>query len=161
MATEKAEPRVGLIVSIGIIAILIFGGVRTGLVAYFDEMRAEETHRKVAMVKPTALINMRADEKQRLSSGPMPIDQAMKSLVTKGRTGASPDIMPSASKDVGPLQGWSKMPQDVPMPMMAPSDTPAPVAPPASASASTSAAPPAPPAPGRAPAPNPAPAPGH
>jgi hypothetical protein len=143
MATEKAEPRVGLIVSIGIIAILIFGGVRTGLVAYFDEMRAEETYRKVGAVKPEALINMRADEKQRLSSGPMPIDQAMKSLVAKGRTGASPDIMPSASKDTAPLQGWTKMPQAIPSPMMAPSDAPAP--PPApSASASASAPPPAP-----------------
>jgi hypothetical protein len=34
--------------------------------------------------------------------------------------GASPDIMPSASRDLGPLQGWSKMPGDVPPAMMAP-----------------------------------------
>src|SRR5690242_19050610 len=108
MATEKAEPRVGLIVSIGIVAVLIFGAVRTSLVTYFDHMRSEETYRKIGSVKPTPLIDLRADEKQRLSSGPMPIDQAMKSLVAKGRTGASPDIMPSASKDTGPLQGWSK-----------------------------------------------------
>ena len=53
-------------------------------------------------------------------SGPMPIDQAMQKLSTQGRMAASPDIVPSASKDVAALQGWLKMPHDVPPAMSAP-----------------------------------------
>ena len=52
-------------------------------------------------------MSLRADEHQRMTAGPMPIDRAMQMLQTKGRM-ASPDIMPSASKDVAPLQGWVK-----------------------------------------------------
>jgi hypothetical protein len=46
----------------------------------------------------------------------MPIDKAMDAL--KASRAASPDVMPSASPDTSPLQGWVKMPLEVPMPMM-------------------------------------------
>ncbi len=49
----------------------------------------------------------------------MPIEKAMQTIVAHGRMGASPDIMPSASRDLAPLQGWSKMPAEVPPAMMA------------------------------------------
>jgi hypothetical protein len=55
----------------------------------------------------------------------------MHMLDDRKRAGASPDIMPSASLDTAPLQGWVKLPSDVPMPMQAM----------ASASAAQSAAP--------------------
>ena len=54
---------------------------------------------------PTRSMSLRADEEQRLTSGAMPIDKAMQTLATKGRMGASPDIMPSASKDIAPAPG--------------------------------------------------------
>jgi hypothetical protein len=154
MATDKSEPRIGLIVSIGVIAIVTLGAVRTVLVSYFDHVALAEEYRKVGSLKPEALVNMRADEKQRLQSGAMPIDKAMQMLSTKGRMGASPDIMPSASKDTAPLQGWSKMPSEVPPAMTASAPEPPP-APPASASGvpSSSAAPAPAPAPGPAPRP--------
>ncbi len=55
----------------------------------------------------------------------MPIDKAMQSLAGKGRMGASPDIMPSASRDFAPMQGWSKLPGEVPPTMMAAPPEPA------------------------------------
>jgi hypothetical protein len=48
----------------------------------------------------------------------MPIDKAMQQLATRGRT-AIPDIMPTMSRDVAPLQGWTKMPAEVPPQMAA------------------------------------------
>jgi hypothetical protein len=119
MAFDKSEPRVGLIFQIGIFAVIILVVIRAALVSYFDSMWSDEQHRKVGMASPTALINLRADEDKRLKGGAMPIDQAMAAMVAKGRMNASPDIVPSASRDLAPLQGWQKMPSQVPGPMMA------------------------------------------
>ena len=136
MATESSDPRIAFILKVGVLAIGTLVVTHLALSAYFDDMARAELYRKVGSTKPDALTSLRTDEKQRLSSGAMPIDQAMKQLSVKGRMGASPDIVPSASKDVAPLQGWTRLPIDVPPPMMAP-----PSAPSASASAVPSAAP--------------------
>ena len=119
MAFDKSEPRVGLIFQIGLFAGVILVGTRGALVSYFDNITSAEQHRKIGETVPAALINLRADEDQRLKGGPMPVDKAMEAIVAHGRMGASPDIMPSASKDLGPMQGWMKMPNEVPAPMMA------------------------------------------
>ena len=87
---------------------------------YFDQIASAEESRKFGQVVPQALLNLRADEEQRLTGGPMPVDKAMQAIVARGRMGASPDIMPSASRDLAPMQGWSKMPVEVPPAMMAP-----------------------------------------
>jgi hypothetical protein len=120
MAIDKSEPRVGLIFRIGLLVVGLLIGTRALLNSYFDQIASAEEGRKIGQSVPTALIELRADEEQRLTSGPMPIDKAMQSLAGKGRMGASPDIVPSASRDLAPLQGWSKMPGDVPPAMMAP-----------------------------------------
>jgi hypothetical protein len=152
----------GIIVTVGVIAVVTLVAVHLALVAYFDHAAQAEEYRKVGSAKPEALMNLRDDEKQRLTSGPTPIDRAMQMLSKpNGRMTASPDIMPSASKDTAPLQCWSKMPCDVPPAMTAaPAEPPPPspsasAAPPASAAPSSGALPP----PGRGPIPAP-PAPG-
>jgi hypothetical protein len=119
MATDKSEPRVGVILKVAAFSIVTLVAARFVLFAYFDHIAQAEEHRKIGEVKPEALLNMRADERARLTSGAMPIDRAMQQFVAKGRN-ASPDIVPSASRDVSALQGWSKMPAEVPSPMMAP-----------------------------------------
>jgi hypothetical protein len=143
MATDKSEPRIGIIVQVAVIAIGTLIAVRGVLGAYFDHVAHAEELRKVGA--PEALHSVRADEKQRLQSGPMPIEQAMQALAAKGRTGASPAIMPSASKDVAPLQGWSKLPGEVPGAMTAaPPPEVAPAAPATSSSAAPAGSAPAP-----------------
>jgi len=119
MAIDKSEPKVGLIFRIGLLVVGLLIGIRALLNSYFVEIASAEESRKIGQVVPQSLINLRADEEQRLTGGPMPVDQAMQALVAKGRTGASPDIMPSASRDMGPMQGWSKLPLEVPPAMMA------------------------------------------
>ena len=152
MATDKSEPRVGLILQVGLLAIVTLLGTRAILQAYFDRMDRAEITRKLGT--NDSLIGQRADEKQRLSAGAMPIDQAMQMLATKGRLNASPDIMPSASKDRAPLEGWTKLPGQVPTAFAVPPPEPPP-APSASTvpsgSAAPSAAPSAPPAPSQRP----------
>jgi hypothetical protein len=137
MATDKSQPKVGLIFRIGLLVIVLLVSIRALLNTYFDQIASAEELRKHGQVVPQALLNLRASEKERLTTGPMPVDQAMQSIVSRGRMGASPDIMPSASRDLAPLQGWSKMPSDVPGPMLAPppAETAAPAAAPADAGA--------------------------
>jgi hypothetical protein len=120
MATDKSEPRVGLIFRIGLLVIVLLVGIRGALISYFGNIASAEEQRKFGEVVPEALNNLRADEEQRLKGGAMPIDKAMQDLAARGRMAASPDIVPSASKDLGPLQGWSKMPGEVPPAMTAP-----------------------------------------
>jgi hypothetical protein len=139
MATDKSEPRIGIIAQVALIAIVTLIAVRGVLGAYFDRIAHAEEMRKIGT--PEALKSLRADEKLRLQSGPMPIEQAMQTLATKGRMGASPNVMPSASKDVAPLQGWLKLPGEVPSAMTAPPPEPAPVPAPSSSAAPAGSAP--------------------
>jgi hypothetical protein len=139
MTSDKSDPRVGLIVQVGVLAIVTLIVTHMTLSAYFDRVNRAEVQRKVGV--PEALMSLRADEKERLNAGAMPIDQAMQTLSTKGRMAASPDIMPSASKDLAPLQGWTKLPGQVPAAMNAPPPVSPPAPPPPSASAAPSAAP--------------------
>ncbi len=119
MPTDKSEPRTGLIIKIGVASIVTLVLTHVALVAYFDHAAQGEEYRKIGSVPPAALMDVRASEHQRLSSGPVPIDKAMQMMKERNRGGASPDIMPSASMDMAPMQGWVKMPSEVPMPMMA------------------------------------------
>ncbi|MCL2447545.1 MAG: hypothetical protein FWD17_01220 [Polyangiaceae bacterium] len=120
MATDKSEPRVGLIIKVGVIAVCTVGAVRIALASYFDQVTQTEQARKIAAAKPEALMNLRTDEHTRLTSGRKPIGQAMEELAKKGRMGASPAIVPTVSHDVAPLQGWTKLPGTVPPSMTSP-----------------------------------------
>src|SRR5260370_19751456 len=142
MATDKSEPRIGLIFKVGALAIVTLIATHAALVTYFDRMAQGEGLRKIRSARPEPLMSVRADEKQRLSSGPVPIDKAM-DMLKQGRA-ISPDIMPSASPDTAPMQGWIKMPSEVPMPMMAAqadASAPAPSAPAPAADPGVSARP--------------------
>jgi hypothetical protein len=128
MATDKSEPKVGLIFRIAFLAVVTVISVRASLMAYFDDMTRSEFHRKYGEIQPESLQNLRASERDRLTSGALPISVAMQHLATQGRVSVSPDIAASASRDTAPLAGWSKMSTDVPAPMTAPAPAPEAVA---------------------------------
>ena len=123
MATDKSEPRVGLIFKVGGLSIVTLIVVHSALVSYFDRIARAEEHRKLGEAQPEALLSLRADEKARLASGSMPIEKAMQEVAAKGRK-ALPDVAPAASRDLTPLQGWQKMPAEVPPEMTAPAPPP-------------------------------------
>jgi hypothetical protein len=124
MATENSDPQSGLILKLGAIAVVSLVLIHAGLVAYFDDVAKAEEQRKIGDAKPEALMSLRADEQQRLSTGPMSIDKAKEQMAAQGRMGASTMVVPSISRDVAPLQGWSKMPSEAPSAMMAPPESP-------------------------------------
>ncbi|MGH7435245.1 MAG: hypothetical protein ACRENE_06195 [Polyangiaceae bacterium] len=138
MATESSEPRIGLILKLAGVCLVTLIAVHLLLGAYYDRMAKAEELRKIGA--PEALVNLRADEKTRLTSGQMPIDQAMKALTDKGRMAVSPAIAPTVSKDVAPLQGWAKLPVDVPPEMTAPPPPPIEAAPAVAGDAGAAAA---------------------
>jgi hypothetical protein len=117
MATDKSEPRVGLILKIGLAAVVTLIGVRAALSSYFDFAVQAEELRKFGEIKPTGLLSLRAQDKERLNAGAMPIDKAMEQLARQGRKSAAPDFAPIASKDMSALHGWVKMPAEVPTAM--------------------------------------------
>jgi len=124
MATDKSEPKVGLIFRIGFLAVVSVLAVRASLMSYFDDMERSEVHRKYGEIQPEALQNLRASERDRLTAGALPISVAMQHLATQGRVAVSPEIAASASRDTAPLAGWSKMSADVPSAMVAPPPAP-------------------------------------
>lgn len=124
MATDKSEPKVGLIFRIGFLVVFTVLGVRASLMAYFDDLERGEFHRKYGEVQPEALQSLRASERDRLTVGALPISVAMQHLASQGRVAVSPDIAASASRDTAPLAGWSKMSAEVPSAMMAPPPAP-------------------------------------
>ena len=119
MATDKTEPRVGLIFKVGLFCIVLLMAVHASLTSYFNFALQGEEQRKFGDIKPLALINLRAAEKDRLNGGSMPIDKAMDQVAREGRKNAEAAIAPAQSKDVAPLSGWSKLPLEVPPAMMA------------------------------------------
>ena len=145
MQSDSTDPRVGLIARVAVLSIVTLAVTHYGLGAYFDDAVRAEEYRKIGSVKPEALLSARDDEKQRLTTGSMPIDKAMQQLSAKGRMGAGPDVVPSASRDIAPMQGWMQMPAEVPPIMMAPAPSAAPSASTAPSGApATSASAPAP-----------------
>jgi hypothetical protein len=122
MATDKSPVRFALIGKVAVISIVTLVVVRVALASYFDHYVQAEELRKVGEAKPEALLSLRADERERLSGGQTPIDSAMQQLAKRGRAGMSPELSPIVSHDVGPLQGWVKMPAEVPPRMEAAAD---------------------------------------
>ncbi len=73
--------------------------------------------------QPKALRELRATEDARLHAGPVPIEEAMRRLATRGRAGLGSALTPQPSNDTAPLMGWAFQPHDVPEWMMtAPAD---------------------------------------
>ncbi len=124
MATDKTEPENGTDSAVGILAIVTLLVVHAALSAYFDRMAKAEVLRKLG--SPEALVNLRADEKRACPPGATPIDKRCRRSSRRAAWAPVPAIAPSVSKDMAPLQGWTKMPGDVPAAMTAP---PAPTAP--------------------------------
>src|SRR5437868_2609012 len=122
MAIDKSPVRYALIAKVGVFSIVTLIVLRVALASYFDHFVQVEEHHKVGEAKPEALMSLRADEAQRLAGGSMPIETAMQALAKRGRMAMSPEIAPTASRDVGPLKGWVKMQAEVPAPMEAEAD---------------------------------------
>lgn len=107
MAADQSPPRNGLILGIAVASVFTLGTLKFVFDSYYRYIMEEEVARKAA--PPTELRAARLEEQQKLATGPMPIDRAMKE-VAKEREAL---IQPQQSADDGPLIGWSKLPHNV------------------------------------------------
>lgn len=162
MAIDNTPPRLRLIVTIAIIVVITLVGLDFVFKSYYAYMSDEAAREKLAPTRERD--ESRTAEQTSLTSGKVPIEQAM-AQVAKG----SRDVLiePRQSDDIAPMSGWSKMPKPTPQPVQgaAPAPTPDPhaAAGDGGAPAAGDAGAPAPAAEAGAPAPKPgpAPAPGH
>jgi hypothetical protein len=137
MAHDTSPTRNRTIVAVAAGTLVSLVGIKFALDSYFLHITEATAHEK--LVSPEQLISHREAEQKALSSGPMPIDQAMAEVGRRGRDtlgGGGVDLAPRQSEDTGPLIGWSKMPHPVPQKVV---DTPAPVPTPAMTAAPTAA----------------------
>lgn len=104
MATDNSPPRNGLILLIAVASVLTLGALKFVFDSYYRYVMEDEVAVKLAAAPPTELRAARVEEQQRLSSGPMPIERAIKDLA-KNRD------VPQQSADDGPMLGWSKAPR--------------------------------------------------
>ncbi len=106
MATDNSPPRNGLILLIAVASVLTLGALKFVFDSYYRYVMEDEVAAKLAQSPPIELRAARLEDQQRLASGPMPIDRAIKDLA-KNREA------PQQSADDGPMLGWSKAPRPV------------------------------------------------
>jgi hypothetical protein len=111
MAIDNTPPRLRLIVTIAVIVIVTLLGLNFVFESYYAIMTDQARLEKLAPT--TAKDEQRTAEAAALTSGKMPIAQAMAQL--KGPRAES--IEPKPSDDVGAMTGWAKLPKPAPLPV--------------------------------------------
>jgi hypothetical protein len=76
--------------------------------SYFKQITESElfAEDKIGSTGVKSRAEIQAEQKARLESAPLSVDQAAKMLSTAGRRGA-PTVAPRASGDLGALEGWT------------------------------------------------------
>lgn len=111
MAIDNTPPRLRLIVTIAIIVVITLVGLDFVFKSYYAYMSDEATREKLAPTRERD--DSRTAEQTSLTSGKVPIEQAM-AQVAKGARDVL--IEPRQSDDIAPMSGWSKMPKPTPQP---------------------------------------------
>ena len=82
---------------------MLFRSVLQELIGSFADVRAHASLADAGMFPELAAV--RDAEAKKLGSGRLPIEQAMRALAERGRTGIR-SIAPAASDDLSPMSGW-------------------------------------------------------
>jgi hypothetical protein len=139
MATDNSPPRIRIILTIAFSSFVVLVALGYVFRSYFIMMTEQTEHDH--LMQPVELEKLHAGEQKNLTSSPLPIQQAMQELASKGRTNyaafaGQADITPQASDDVGPLVGWVQNPNQAFLAKLANAPADAPDAGAASAAAS-------------------------
>jgi hypothetical protein len=119
MATDQTPTANRLIVTITIVSVALLVVIRFALGSYFTQM--VEGEQRLKQSAPEEYTSLRAGQQRELTSGPMPIDQAIAQLASKRDSDV---IAPKQSEDTTPLTGWAKSPKPLPK-LPAPAPVPA------------------------------------
>lgn len=111
MAHDKTPPRNRMILVFTLLTPAVLIGLVPFFHTYFIQMTEGETAERLAAAPPDSRDAIFAAERQKLETGPMPIDRAMQTLGSRGRD-ASPIVAPTPSDDLSALSGWGPMADD-------------------------------------------------
>jgi hypothetical protein len=111
MAADKSPPRIRVIATTALGAILVLVGLKFVFDSYYVAMFEAEEQRKVAAVPPADLLALRAAEQRSFARARIPLRRAM-DIVARGRVEPIPGledggVAPVPSDDTGPLIGWA------------------------------------------------------
>ncbi|MFW6067127.1 MAG: hypothetical protein ACOC97_02230 [Myxococcota bacterium] len=73
--------------------------------SYFTSLTEREMETKVLSQPADELGRVRSEQLEALRTGPVPIDQAMRTVAAQGRVGS---IAPEPSDDLAALEGWNE-----------------------------------------------------
>ena len=123
MATDKSEPKIGLIVKIALGAIVFLVATRQVLISYFHHYEDTLKSDNIVGSKLPDLTMVRANEKSLMGS-PLPITNAMQMASTTDRmklTGVEPQHpLDGGPDDMGAVREcWTKLPCDAGAPLVA------------------------------------------
>jgi hypothetical protein len=110
---DDTPPRNRLIFGYTIVVVFALIGLKFVFDSYLDVSRTAKRREQIATSRANVILaEYRRAQRERLESGPMPIDRAMHELARRGRN-AFAQIRPEASGDRAPLQGWQQLPRAV------------------------------------------------
>ena len=105
---DDAPPQNGLIFFYTVLTVLSLIGLKFAMDSFLDSSRRAVQGAHIEdSVGSRHLEERREEAREALSSGTMPIDQAITQLAERGR-GAFPQVRPSASEDRGAREGWAR-----------------------------------------------------
>lgn len=119
MAIDNTPPRLKLIVTIAIIAVVTLISLDFVFKSYYAMMSDEAIREKVAPTRDRD--ELKKAEAAAFAAAHVPVDVAVQNL-SKGQRPES--IAPQASDDMGALTGWSKLPKPAPTPIAKAPDAP-------------------------------------
>lgn len=111
MAIDNTPPRLRLIVTIAIIAVITLVGLDFVFKSYYAFITDMAQREKLAPLRDRD--EQVTAEKASFGGAKIPIDQAMAQIAKGTRADA---ITPKPSDDMGPMTGWSKLPKAAPLP---------------------------------------------
>jgi hypothetical protein len=109
MAVDNTPPRLKLIATIGVIAVVTLIAINFATESYFAMMTDSAQREKSAPTRDKE--ELLKAEAVAFTNASMPIDKAMAEL---GKGERPPLIAPTQSDDVGAMTGWSKLPKPLP-----------------------------------------------
>lgn len=110
MAFDNTQPRVKLVIAIGVVSVVIFLVTALAVQSYYLRLREEEYQAKVATIPPEQLAALRQKEAAKQPA----IDAAVQKLAAGGRMVGGALLAPQPSKDTSALYGWGERVRAVP-----------------------------------------------
>lgn len=111
MATDNTPPRLKLIATIAVITVITLIGINFVTESYYAMMTDEAQREKLAPTHDRD--EQHKAELAAFTNAALPLDKAVAEIAKGDRPAA---ITPEQSADLGPMTGWSKLPNPAPTP---------------------------------------------